>query len=75
MIAPLESDRMDFLSRAWRAIARLPGSLLRVVGRPFTSPEPTGIGRGEVHLGDLDEREAERRSERETLRREEPPDS
>jgi len=66
---------MDVLSRAWRKIARLPGRLLRVFGRPFTSPEPTGIGRGEVHFGDLDDREAERRRERETARRGDPPDS
>ena len=71
---PWEVARMDLLSRVRRMIAGLLGSFLAVVGRPFTSPEPTGLGLGKVHMGDLDETEAERRRERETWRRpEEPP--
>lgn len=73
MLAILEEARMDLLSRVGRMIAGLPERILRIVGRPFTSPEPTGIGRGQVHMGDLDEREAERRRERETWRRPEDP--
>jgi hypothetical protein len=65
---------MDRLARAWPKIAGLPRRLLAAVGWVYTSPEPTGLGLGQVHMGDLDETEAERRSERETWRRsEEPP--
>ena len=49
-------------------IARLPRRLLAAAG--WAHMEPTGLGAGEVHTGDLDEMEAERRQRRETWRRE-----
>jgi hypothetical protein len=65
---------MELLTSAARKIAGLPRRLLAAVGWIYTSPEPTGLGLGHVHMGDLDETEDERRHEREMLRRpEEPP--
>jgi hypothetical protein len=61
---------MGILSSAWRSIARIPGRLVGAVGWVHTM-EPTGLGAGKPHIGNLDEIEAERRQQREVWRREE----
>lgn len=58
---------MKILSRIGHAIARLPRRLLAAAG--WAQMEPMGLGVGEVHTGDSDAIEAERRRQRETWRR------
>lgn len=63
---------VQMLTRLGRAIAQLPRRLLAAAG--WAHMEPTGLGVGAVHTGDLDEMEAERRQRRETWRREDDKD-
>lgn len=55
------------LSRLGRSVAQLPRRLLAAAG--WAHMEPTGLGVGSVHSGDLDEMETERRQQREAWRR------
>jgi len=58
---------VNALSRLGRSVASLPRRLLAAAG--WAHMEPTGLGAGPVHTGDLDELEAERRQRQETWRR------
>ena len=59
---------IKILSRVGHEIARLPRRMLAAAG--WAHMEPMGLGAGEIHTGDLDDLEAERRRRRETWRRE-----
>jgi hypothetical protein len=57
----------NLLTRLGRGVTQLPRKLLAAAG--WAHMEPTGLGVGPVHTGDLDEIEAERRRRHETWRR------